>query len=328
LKKPLNSLLTNKWLKRLFKYSLVLFVLLLFLEISYRYQWIDYYKAELKGLNEELESVKPNVLVFGDSFTAQSGSYLSHLKDSLPAYNFVNCGIPGTAAREAAYTCANRISRFEPKKVIYQMYLGNDLLDEQPPINWSELSIIRNWYWSFSRNFRVIGFFNYKFSQASTSFNTDFDEAFQSKNMEPFSSEKYSPRCKMLVQANPKYLQQTYFLESSMLGAFESNLAYIKEIQESLPDSVEFQLIVIPHGISINEKYQQAFAEFGAEFSQVNQYPIIKKLKESFPSMIDLSDVLIKAEESNNVVYFNNDDHLNLEGHRLVAKEIIDNVDW
>jgi len=299
-----------------------------FFEITYRYQLFDYYKAELTGLNIDLDVDKPNVLVFGDSFTAQSGSYLTHLRDSIKNYNFVNCAIPGTAAREAAYISGNRVAHYAPKKVIYQMYLGNDLLDESPPINWSELSFVRNWYWSFSKCFRVVGYFNYKFSQASSSLNSDFDESFQSKNMEEFSIEKYSPRCKMLVQANPNYLQQTYHLEDEMTSSFKTNLNYIQSIKESLPDCVEFQLVVIPHAVSVSKTYQGHFKQMGANFSSANQYPIFQKLRETFPNLINVTDELARAENANNAVYFSNDDHLNLEGHRITANVILDKIEW
>ncbi|MBL4704412.1 MAG: hypothetical protein JKY54_07815 [Flavobacteriales bacterium] len=328
MKQSINKLTRNKWFRRFAKWGFILLATLSLFEVVYRYQWVDFYKSELTGLNPNIDQAKPNVLVFGDSFSAQRGSYVHHLRDSLTQYNIVNCAIPGTAARQAAYVCKSRINEFAPVKVIYQIYLGNDLLDESPPINWSELSFTRNCFWSLSKRFRGIGYLNYKFGQTSTTLNSDFDESFQSKNMEGFAVNKYAPRCKMLLEANASYLNQTYHLQDELRSAYQSNLAYIKIIQASLPDSVDFHVLVIPHPISVNEKYWENFQELGAVFKPANTYPILTDLNEHFSGVLDASPCLMEAEKSNIVVYFNNDDHLNLEGHRIMAKWILDQIEW
>ena len=78
----------------------------LLLELSYRFYLIDFYRGELKALNppELLEPKKDpsNILILGDSFTADPKSYVSHLRRALPAQSVINSGVSGTCIRQAA----------------------------------------------------------------------------------------------------------------------------------------------------------------------------------------------------------------------------------
>ncbi len=70
------------------------------LEIAYRRQWIDFYAAELRGLNRpgdlSPQDKRPTLLVLGDSFSAQPFSYVNVLRDSLPGTRIINAAVPGT----------------------------------------------------------------------------------------------------------------------------------------------------------------------------------------------------------------------------------------
>ena len=150
--------------------SIPFLVLFCLLEWSYRGQWIDYYKSSFHYLNLDFNKKKPSILVFGDSFTANTKGYLEDVKNQFrDRYNVVNSAIPGTAPRQAYYMAERRITTSDPRLVICQLYLGNDLLDEDLPVNWNTLSFERNVYYSVSSVFRITTFINYKFAQISTS---------------------------------------------------------------------------------------------------------------------------------------------------------------
>jgi len=79
----------------------LILVVIILLEIAYRYQIVDFYGKHLRGLNSKTvlanKENKETLLVLGDSFSASPFSYVSHLKDSLPELNVVNASISGTS---------------------------------------------------------------------------------------------------------------------------------------------------------------------------------------------------------------------------------------
>ena len=150
---------------RILSYFLyVLLFVVLVLEIVYRFQIIDFYKAEFRAFNPEVKSRKQNksILVFGDSFTAQSGSWLYQLRENLPHYKIVNSVITGTSIDEASYIAPGRIRAVNPDILIYQLYVGNDLLGITHRLNWKAWSIGRNVYWLLSDRLRILSYVNYR----------------------------------------------------------------------------------------------------------------------------------------------------------------------
>jgi hypothetical protein len=111
--------------------SFILIVSLCLLEIAYRYQIIDFYKLELQALNPDLEKeyTNGNVLIFGDSFSGFPNGYVEQLRQEYSETNFINCAIAGTGIRQHALFFDSRIKRFKPNQILYQFYVGNDLLD-------------------------------------------------------------------------------------------------------------------------------------------------------------------------------------------------------
>ena len=116
-----------------FLYLLYLIVIVVILmEVAYRFQIIDFYRAELNALNPHRNAAKTTakktLLVFGDSFTVQTNSWLNQLRIDSPHYRIINSAITGTSIVEASYIAPGRIKAFDPDIVIYQVYVGNDLL--------------------------------------------------------------------------------------------------------------------------------------------------------------------------------------------------------
>jgi hypothetical protein len=117
----------------------VLLVSLAVLEGLYRWQVVDTYSPELRTLNspEDLSAdSRPTVLIMGDSFTASSGSYAGILKQMVPQLRIINGGVSGTGVVQAEFMARHRFHAFHPSIFIYQIYVGNDLLDIRYPVNW------------------------------------------------------------------------------------------------------------------------------------------------------------------------------------------------
>lgn len=87
----------KKILKTLFQTSVIAFITLVLLELSYRTYIIDFYRKELKNLNSESDLEKTNVdfLVLGDSFSANTVGYVSMLREKHPDKVIINSGVAG-----------------------------------------------------------------------------------------------------------------------------------------------------------------------------------------------------------------------------------------
>ena len=81
----MGSFVNFRNLVKKFLYLLYLVVIVVILmEVAYRFQIIDFYRAELNALNPQRNTAKTTgkktVLVFGDSFTVQTNSWLNQLR--------------------------------------------------------------------------------------------------------------------------------------------------------------------------------------------------------------------------------------------------------
>lgn len=317
----------NKWVKRSRLVLFWLLGLLILLEVSYRYQWVDYYATEWKALNHfKPDEHKKNLLVFGDSFSAQRINYTQILRDSLTEFNHYNAAIPGTCARHASYICSRRIETTKPEVVIYQMYLGNDLTDESYPTNWSEVSTTRNLYWTVCSWFRIVAYFNYRFGQMGANLNTDFDRNYVPDRTIQFDPEKYSPRTKMLIRATPKGLGEIYQMRPSVQRTFQRNLNNIKHIQNQLPEGTEFYVLVLPSPSFVNTHYHQHYQRMGmTPFSLQKKIPCVVAVQQFFSPKIVLDPVPMfqRQEEKGNAMFYTNDDHLSPGGQKALGNWMV-----
>lgn len=146
----------------------VVVVLILF-EIIYRTQLIDTYRPELRGYNDPavLENAegKPTLLIMGDSFTAGRYSYAERLRPLMPQRCIVNAGVSGTGIVQANVMASRRFAAFQPSIFIYQIYVGNDLINVRYPINWKTLSSVRNVYGLLVDRFPSVYYLNYRLGQ-------------------------------------------------------------------------------------------------------------------------------------------------------------------
>ncbi|WP_298311627.1 hypothetical protein [uncultured Aquimarina sp.] len=153
----------KKVLRWLYQTMIILIIVFFLFELSYRFSIIDFYKVEFTYLNDadSIESKKIDYLVFGDSFSATTDNYVENLRSSTNK-TFINSGVQGIGMKQVNTFLHRRVQKYQPKNIIYQVYVGNDLIDVDHLTNYKELSLIRNLYWDLSDFFLSSSYINYK----------------------------------------------------------------------------------------------------------------------------------------------------------------------
>ena len=128
--------------KLLYLLYLVVIVVIL-MEAAYRFQIIDFYRQELNALNPEQTTTKTTgkktVLVFGDSFTVQSNSWLNQLRIDSPEYSIINSAITGTSIVETSYVAPGRI-KIDPEFHLPDIRVATGLKPSSIDLNWKQWS--------------------------------------------------------------------------------------------------------------------------------------------------------------------------------------------
>lgn len=321
--------LTKKIIKKIAYLLFVIVSVLLLFEVVYRYNFVDFYRTELEGLNskEELSlSKSKTLLVFGDSFSADNNSYVKMLKDSLKDYNVINSAVPGTSILQTKVFFKDRVEKFKPNHIIIQLYVGNDLNDYSHPVNWGELSFSRNLYWLISDNLIGLQYLNYKLGQfKSSSGNKD------PKKNDEFNPLTYNHREKLYFKADSLSLYNAISLQGNQQNIF--NLL-INDLQDLLKDvNVKTTLLIIPHGAQVSTKYQESMKEIGASFTKdvyyVNNFSFFKELaNELSNNKVSVITPLSYFRASTEEIYYLNDPHLNPYGQNKLGLFLLGKIDF
>lgn len=314
---------------------LVVICLLLF-EVVYRYQWIDFYSSEFETLNANLpdksDGDQKTILICGDSFTADPNGWVSKLQKDFPDHRFVNAAVPGTGIDETLIIAPDRISEYKPDVFIYQLYVGNDLLDIDHPTNWGELPFMRNVYWSFADVFLSLRVLNYKIGQATHHFDRDI-EKYEPKTDSIFEPSKYNAREKMYWKAEPGYFENAAMVSPDHLDDFQFLLEGLEELRTQLPTGCKMIVIAVPHAAQVNEtqfnSMQHIFPDFPinstkAQWLEDENYPFQFGLQQyaklrSNVAVIDLLQFLRYVDAPDKPLYYVNDPHFTDNGHHFMA---------
>lgn len=313
-----------KKLANIFKWAIFYLIVTVGLfEIIYRFDWIDFYSTELKGLNDlELtnDSTKKNFLIFGDSFSADQNSYIKHLKNSSKNFNIINSAVPGTSMFHHKRFLKRRVATFKPSAVLFQLYIGNDFIDYTHPINWKQLSLARNSYWLITDYLISLQYLNYKSGQFKAS--KTFRDA---KIDSTFSVDSYNAREKLYYKADSNVLQK------SIEGNHSSTSHLMNDLNDaisSLPDSVDVYVLIIPHAAQASEKNRENIQKLGAylnnDIKNIN-YGVIELLKKEIKRGEILSP--LKEFQKNGDCYYPNDPHLNPKGQKILANYLLEKID-
>lgn len=326
----------KKLLRFLFNFLFVSASTLLLLELSYRYYWIDFYNGSLIGLNSETDLLtgedRPSILVIGDSFSADKDSYVGHLRDSLSSFRVINSAIPGTTVRQHRILAKDRIQRFDPDILLYQIYVGNDLFEYRHPTVGGDMSFARRCYWWLTDRMLVLGYINAKLPQLKAWIGENPNPGLLAKISNDYAIDKYSQRSKIQFSAAPHYLEETVLLQGEQTSVFDNYVEELEELLSWAKDDCRLVVLVMPHCAQLGSPYLERMIELGAEIEKTDA---IKQL--IFPFLTQLSvqlsdrDIhfvnglkyLRQAQEQGTKLYYENDPHLNPDGQFVIAQGLI-----
>ncbi len=323
-----------KWVKQLFRGSLYLFylfaVVFILLEITYRNYWFDFYGSELallNNLNSNKTKKDTTLLALGDSFSADPNSYLKTLRQNKPHWQIINSAISGTTITQSRLMAKKRNQQFNPDILIYQIYVGNDLLEYDPPYASSNISFFRKSYWFLSRYLKVLPYLNIRLKNIRTLFYNDTPP--QPRQIaQKFDPKKYSHRSRLYFQAEPDYLYQTIFTKEKKQKILQNYFSEIRELLHQFPETTKKIVLVIPHCIQVSDQHQQQMEQLGCtappetDFQQIS-YPFLRALQ---PALKNSNAKIINALEflqtidNPETLFFTNDPHLTPEGQKLLGE--------
>jgi hypothetical protein len=304
-------------------------------EWQYRRQLIDAYAPELARYNDhadiESRAGGKTVLVMGDSFTAGSDSYPSLLRHALPGHRVINAGVPGTGPLQMMWIAPGRFAQFRPDIVIYQVYLGNDLFDVTYPVNWSDVSLARNLYWTLANRLRFLVYLNYRLAQyrgnaASPEIGINAPG--------PFSVQRYTRRPAIYLAADPTLIQD----QVGVLGRRRRDFEVFSHALDALirlcaPEVCRAYVLVIPHCAQVNARYLSHTEALGGVFDHPGlmvevEYPFVRETRERLrrapnATVLNPIEALRRAENEGQPVYYENDDHLNATGQAVIARVLL-----
>lgn len=322
-------------------YFLFLFLFCLsILEILYKSQLWDFYSAELKAFNTpsilQNTSKKPFLGVFGDSFSATNDPYVNTLRDSLTSFCIVNHAIPGTGILETNLIASQRMKQFPASVVIYQIYIGNDLVNIRKQPNWSTLPFLKNCYYGITNYLKLPEWLNYKLSQKAFFYKfkrqtLELNPRYQDE--EGFEPEAFSTYEKQLLRAEPTLIEETVLVEGNRkkdVQVLYQNLdTFVEKVSKT---AQKIYILVYPHAMQVNDYYHHKYLKMGfstphkAAFMDEN-YPFVRHLTQHFANnkqviVINPLKIIRKNDSPSHRTFFENDFHASSWGQQIVGAEL------
>lgn len=319
-------------LQTLLSVTLMLLITLLLLEWVYRYQLIDFYAPELRALNTEKKGGRKKILVLGDSFSAGLSGYVSLLRDTMPEVEVVNASVPGTGIRETNLIAPGRIAASKPDVIIYQLYVGNDLTDITKPVNMETLPLSRNVYWWLSDRLLFLRFANYRMAQFAPQFGTAGTSA-ELQKLPAFSPDTYTPRERLMIKANPMFIEQAVLLNNDQSQhQFAQLSAGLQELAQMAAErSIPLLLLVVPHCAQVSPLYYKRFEQMGAKMlpvasMQQAEYPFVQSIRKAMQAHADVQvlNPLLYLQQQPDVdsLYYASDIHMTQQGQYCLGRFI------
>ncbi len=310
----------RKFVRLAFLSLILLFLSLLLFELCYRYQIIDFYAKEFRLLNPRLEEQferEKTILIFGDSFSAFPGGYVEQLRIKYPNYRIINCSVAGIGIKQHELFFTKRVKQYQPDLILYQFYVGNDLLDVKQDYNWSESGLIRFIYQVFSDQFLSLKYLNYKLAYFRTS---DFtvENKVESKN--------YNPRVRKYFAQHPNYLEETILLKGDQKAKFEEWQNIFQSMLSELDPQIKMKLLLLPHCVQVNHKYQKTYRFFAKGISSSllqETYPLEQAMQSILNIPIINPLTLFQQKDIAMPIYFSDDPHLNLKGQTVLFEYLV-----
>jgi hypothetical protein len=205
--------------------------------------------------------------VFGDSFSANDHGYVSYLQKLCPGKVILNASSAGIGIKQVNLFASKRIKQVNPKAILLQVYVGNDLIDVQNLSNLKTVSMLRNLYWNITNHFTSISYLNQRMGAFRK------HETVSSLHLnEHFSKELYDKRTKLFVQADAGFLEKSVTLNDDFLKRYMIWKDELDVFLENIPLTTKVYIVFIPHCAQINDFYYKNMAELGATFSDKSNF--------------------------------------------------------
>ncbi|WP_422007100.1 hypothetical protein [Roseivirga pacifica] len=316
---------------------IILVVSLALLELSFRGYVINFYGYVFEGLNPSVASneSKETLMLIGDSFTAYPLGYPAVLRDSLPEYYHQNISVPGTSIREQFLFGRNHIKQSNPKVIVYQFYVGNDLFGWDHTLNWQEVSFARNTFWWSSERIWVLSFLNFRLISLVPMPTTKILEEYKNANSFPFSPDLYSYRDKLYFVADSFLVENSISLKNGREEDFQEYASRLKHLLSYASEETDIYILIIPHRSQVSKVNLDRMKSIGASFSEEylssDDYPLKEEFESYFSGdnriqILDPLPYLKKAEEAGVETYYNNDSHLNQQGQYILGQFILTQI--
>ena len=296
---------------------------LLLLEAAYRLYLIDFYRPELEAHNPDLkiDERKQTILFLGDSFTGHHESFVSHLRRELGfSLNLVNGAVSGTGIIETELLAQDRIQEFNPDLMVYQIYLGNDLMDIKHRIS-GHSSLLRRFYYSLSDRLRVIKFINYRTGQMRSAVTWNDDSNYRASG-NAFKEGNYSERQIRIFAEDPGILCSTLELRNGRQAEFERLISGVAAIKNNLGKNGQLILIIIPHCAQVSGVYEKRMVELGMNEMECETMRFVQEIRNNFPTVeiIDPLSEFQRLEREGMELYYQDDPHLSPIGQVELGK--------
>ena len=315
--------------KFLINVTIIVVVSFLLFEVLYRNSVIDFYKAETSHLNSaaDLENTSVDFLVFGDSFsaTAKNINYIDKLRESNPNTSFVNTSVPGIGIRQVNTFASSKIKKHNPKAIIYQIYVGNDLTDVDHLWDWEKFSVARNLYWAASDYFLSLSYLNHK----AAAFSPKVNSRSYTMATDVFKEAYYDERTKRFLYFDSGYFNNIVMLKEPFASRYDIWLEEMHTFLETVPNDIPVYLVWIPHCSQINSYYMNNLNRLGATFEdeftiQDSNYPFFAKATKDlqvYKNVIQINPLSVFQVNDTNEhrLYFANDPHINNNGNVVLS---------
>ncbi len=312
-------------MRKLFKYIWdavkIVLVILVLLEVSYRSDIIDFFSASWKHLNKEelIKEQRADLLVIGDSFSANNESYVSFLRNYFPEKSIYNASQSGIGLNEVNVFAERRIDEVNPKAILYQVYVGNDLIDIKALRNFKKASIARSAYWEVSNYITFLKYANQHLNNFRNSPITHL------KKESDFSFKNYNERTKLYATIDSGYLQKSIIISGDFEAKYRTWKKKFNSFLNKIPEDISVYVVFIPHCAQLNGYYCQNFETLGFSVDNVfsDSYPFFDQAKNDFKGrhikFLNPLSFLRSRDNEINRLYYSNDPHFNSNGHRELA---------
>jgi hypothetical protein len=282
------------------------------------------------------------IALFGDSFTEgwgvkQEEIIAYRLRKELPNAQILNFGLQGSGPGFARCIYSEVAQKFKPDVIVFLSFMGNDFVDS---VNELENCITnRNPISSFISFPYTINLWKLLNQQTLDENKVLLQRIRSLKNYEKLDAnfkkklERYEVHLPLVFHA----LQDPYIMrDSTLLPSKKSLNAYKSHIEKFIAEgtkdnSTRFIIILIPVSTQVSrEQFDEltlmGFLDFKDSYG--NSYPqdavaeIVKKSNlENKIFLLDLHKIF-SIESSNKRLYLEFDNHINSNGHLLIAREL------